>query len=59
VPVPEGGVAPAPERATATPLSPLGWVVRGRVCGGPQQPIGVLDYPTGRVAWNIRPVSCP
>ena len=59
VPVPEGGVAPAPERATATPLSPLGWVVRGRVCGGPPQAIGVLDYPTGRVAWNIRPVSCP
>jgi tyrosyl-tRNA synthetase len=25
----------------------------------PLQPIGVLDYPTGRVAWNIRPVSCP
>ena len=59
VPVPDDGTPPAPERATATPLSRLGWVVRGRVCGGPQQPIGVLDYPTGRVAWNIRPVSCP
>jgi hypothetical protein len=60
VPAPEGGVEPAPERAVATPLSRLGWVVRGRVCaGGPLQPIGVLDYPTGRVAWNIRPVSCP
>ncbi len=59
VPVPAGGVAPAAERAVATPLSPLGWVVRGRVCGGPSQPIGVLDYPTGRVAWNIRPVTCP
>ncbi|HMO01284.1 MAG TPA: hypothetical protein PKD59_17875 [Miltoncostaeaceae bacterium] len=59
VPVPPGGVAPAAGRAVATPLSPLGWVVRGRVCGGPSQPIGVLDYPTGRVAWNIRPVTCP
>ena len=56
VPVPDGGTAPAPERATAVPLSRLGWVVRGRVRNGPQQVVGVLDYPTGRVAWNIRPL---
>jgi hypothetical protein len=60
VPVPQGGVPPAPDRATAEPLSRLGWVVRGRVCDGPPQPIGILDYPTGRVAWNIRPLApCP
>jgi hypothetical protein len=41
------------------PVPADGWVVRGRVCGGPSQPIGVLDYPTGRVAWTIRPVTCP
>ena len=56
VPVPEGGTSPAPERATAVPLSRLGWVVRGRVRNGPEQVVGVLDYPTGRVAWNIRPL---
>ena len=56
VPVPEGGARPAPERAVATPLSRLGWVVRARVCGGPRQMIGMLDYPTARVAWNIRPL---
>jgi hypothetical protein len=56
VAVPDRGTAPAPERATAVPLSRFGWVVRGRVRGGPEQVIGVLDYPTGRVAWNIRPL---
>ena len=59
VAVPDDGTPPAPERATAAPQSRLGWVVRGRVCGRSPQPIGVLDYPTGRVAWTIRPVSCP
>ena len=56
VPVPGGGAEPAPERRTAVPLSRLGWVVRGRVRGGPDQVIGVLDYPSGRVAWDIRPL---
>jgi hypothetical protein len=56
VPVPDGGTSPAPERATAVPLSRLGWVVRGPVRGGPDQVVGVLDYPTGRVAWTIRPL---
>ena len=56
VPVPEGGAEPAPERRTAVPLSRLGWVVRGPVRGGPEQVIGVLDYASGRVAWDIRPL---
>jgi hypothetical protein len=56
VPVPDDGTSPGPERATAVPLSRLGWVVRGRVRNGPQQVVGVLDYPTGRVAWDIRPL---
>jgi hypothetical protein len=56
VPVPEGGVEPAPERRTAVPLSRLGWVVRGPVRVGPAQVIGVLDYASGRVAWDIRPL---
>ena len=56
VPIPPGGAAPAEERRVAVPLSRLGWVVRGRVRGGPPQMIGLLDLHTGRVAWNIRPL---
>lgn len=59
VPVPEGGTRPAAGSRIAEPLSRLGWVVRGRVRGGPLQMIGLLDYPTGRVAWNIRPLPGP
>lgn len=56
VPVPPGGTSPAPGDRVAAPLSRLGWVVRGRVRNGPQQMIGLLDYDSGRVAWNIRPL---
>lgn len=59
VPVPEGGTRPAAGSRTAEPLSRLGWVVRGRVRNGPLQMIGLLDYPTGRVAWNVRPLPDP
>jgi len=55
VPVPPGGAAPGPARRVAHPRSPFGWVVWGRVRGGPRQVIGLLDYATGRVAWDIRP----
>jgi hypothetical protein len=59
VPVPPGGLAPPPGQETATPASPLGWVVEGtafagRTPRGVRQMIGLLDYPTGRVAWDIR-----
>lgn len=53
-PVPPGGTVPAPNRATITPDSRLGWVVSGSVRGGPAQPIGLLDYHDGDVAWDIR-----
>lgn len=56
VPVPAGGTSPASDDRVAAPLSRLGWVVRGRVRGGPEQMIGLLDYHSGRVAWNIRPL---
>jgi hypothetical protein len=59
VPVPEGGTRPAAGSRVAEPLSRLGWVVRGHVRNGPLQMIGLLDYPTGRVAWNIRPLPDP
>jgi hypothetical protein len=59
VPVPEGGLAPAPRGDVATPASRLGWVVEGttfdgRTPRGVRQMIGLLDYRTGRVAWDIR-----
>ncbi|MGI9539930.1 MAG: hypothetical protein ACR2N6_07265 [Miltoncostaeaceae bacterium] len=56
VPVPAGGAAPAPRRREAVPRSRLGWRVYGSVRGGPTQMIGLLDYPTGAVAWDIRPL---
>lgn len=57
VPVPAGGTTPAADHRVAVPLSRLGWVVRGRISGGPPQMIGLLDMHTGRVAWNIRPLQ--
>jgi hypothetical protein len=39
------------------PADPLQWVVRGNVNGGPDQIIGLLDYRTGRVVWDIRPLA--
>ena len=56
VPVPEGGARPAPERGDRDPALAPGMGREGRVCGGPRQMIGMLDYPTARVAWNIRPL---
>lgn len=56
VPVPPGGTPPSAGDATAEPLSRLGWVVLGSVRGGPRQMIGLIDYPSGRVAWDIRPL---
>jgi hypothetical protein len=58
VPVPEGGGAPPPGRSVVTPASPLGWVVEGTVFEGRRprgvrQMIGLLDYASGRVVWDI------
>lgn len=57
IPVPGGGVAPAPGRAVVTPSDELQWVVTGSVEDGPDQVIGLLDYRTGRVTWDIRPLA--
>ncbi|WP_217914248.1 hypothetical protein [Miltoncostaea marina] len=56
VPVPPGGTPPAPDDRVAEPRSRLGWVVHGRVGTGPRQMIGLIDYASGRVAWDIRPL---
>lgn len=56
VEVPAGGTAPDPARAVVRPASRFSWIVIGRVRKGPRQMIGVLDYRTGQVVWNIRPL---
>ena len=56
-PTPPGGVPPSAARREVTPLSSLGWVVWGSVNDGPRQMIGLLDYKSGRAAWDIRPVE--
>ncbi len=55
VPVPRGAEHPPGGRDVARPRSPFGWVVWGHVRGGPEQMIGLLDYASGTVAWDIRP----
>lgn len=57
VPVPAGGAHALPSRRAAAPGDELNWVVSGHVKGGPEQVIGLLDYRTGRVEWDIRPVT--
>ncbi len=59
VPVPPGGLEPPPGLGAASPASRLGWVVEGttfdgRTPRGVRQMIGLLDYRSGRVAWDIR-----
>lgn len=55
VPVPPGGTVPPGARSIATPPGDFGWVVYGHVRGGPRQMIGLLDYNSGTVVWDIRP----
>ena len=57
IPVAAGGVAPADGRDVVSPSDDLQWVVTGSVKGGPDQVIGLLDYRTGRVVWDIRPLA--
>lgn len=57
VPVPENEVQPITTRRVARPADELNWVVSGTVKGGAAQVIGLLDYRTGRVEWDIRPVA--
>lgn len=56
VAIPAGGTPPAAAKAVVRPRSDLTWVVLGHVGSGPRQPIGMLDYASGRVTWNIRPL---
>lgn len=57
VPVPPGGAGPRGEWRMGRTSDALNWVGSGRVNGGVEQVIGVLDYRTGRVEWDIRPIT--
>lgn len=57
VPVATGGTAIPPVRDVVQPADELQWVVEGSVKGGPAQVIGLLDYRTGHVTWDIRPLA--
>lgn len=57
VPVPEGGAAPPASRARVEGGDRLAWRVDGVVRGGPRQMIGLLDYDSGDVRWDIRPLT--
>lgn len=58
IPIPPGGLAPArPQRVR--PRSRLTWFVEGRVSGRARQIIGLMDYRSGRVIWDVRRVARP
>ncbi len=54
VPVPPHGKVPGRNNRIAAPVAAMEWVVDGRVNGGPEQMVGMLDYATGRPTWDIR-----
>jgi hypothetical protein len=56
IPVPPGGLAarrPRPVR----PRSRLSWFVYGRIGNRPRQVVGLLDFHSGRVVWDLRRVA--
>lgn len=56
VPVPPGGATPPAPLRVARPRSRLSWFVTGRLGGRPRQIVGLLDYRSGRVIWDLRRV---
>ena len=57
VPVPAGGLAPSARERLVRPRSRLTWFVSGRIGGRPRQVIGLLDFRSGRVIWDLRLVE--
>lgn len=48
----------APRRpATVRPRSPLTWFVTGRIGNAPPQLVGLIDYESGRVVFDLRRVT--
>ena len=60
VPVAAGGIAPPPRARLVRPRSRLTWFVTGRITPArPRQIIGLIDYKSGRVIWDLRRVAPP
>ncbi len=56
VPVVTGGLTPPLRARRVRPLSSLTWFVPGRIGGRPRQVVGLVDYRSGRVIWDLRRV---
>lgn len=57
VPAPDTGPAVPPGARTVRPRSRLTWFVHGRIGNGVRQVIGLMDFRSGRVIWDLRRVS--
>lgn len=57
VPVAAGGLTAPPSTRLVQPRSRLTWFVHGRIGGRARQIIGLLDYRSGRVIWDLRRVD--
>lgn len=57
VPVATGGLNPPVSARTLRPRSRLTWFVRGRIGSRPRQVVGLLDFRSGRVIWDLRRVA--
>lgn len=56
IPVPPGGLAP-PRSRPVRPRTRLSWFVHGRIGNRPRQIVGLIDYRSGRVVWDLRRVA--
>ena len=56
VPVAAGGLTAPLAARTVRPRTRLTWFVRGPIGGRPRQIIGLLDFRSGRVIWDLRRV---
>lgn len=56
VPVAAGGLSPPASARTLRPRSRLTWFVQGRIGDRPRQVVGLLDFRSGRVIWDLRRV---
>lgn len=56
VPVAPGGITPPDRARRVRPRSRLTWFVRGRIGDRPTQVVGLLDFRSGRVIWDLRRV---
>jgi hypothetical protein len=56
IPAPPGGLVPSRPRPVR-PRTRLSWFVYGRIGNRPRQVVGLLDFRSGRVVWDLRRVA--